>query len=190
MMSRAELAVADHGERRLLAMPPAQILPYLLERDLEDEVGERGKVVGQALDGEQAGEVLRQQAEHRRLVRLAQQVHALLDILRGRELYLEVFSEGRKIGGRVQQPVVEQLVEQQRVAGDELRRPARGADDARHALQRLGMLGEQREVGGAAGDRLDQVHAARQRGVGVGRSARRACQRRRQTLEAALGLGR
>ena len=51
------------------------------------------------------------------------------------------------------------------------------------------MLGEQREVGGAAGNRLDQVHAARQRRVRVGRGARRSRQRRRQALEAALGLG-
>jgi hypothetical protein len=47
-----------------------------------------------------------------------------------------------KIRRRVEQPVVEQLVEQQRVAGDERRRPARGADDARDALQRLRMLRE------------------------------------------------
>ena len=67
-------------------MPAAQILPDLLERDLQDEVGERGKVVGKALDGEQAGEVLRQQAKHRRLVRLAQQIHALLDVVRRRQL--------------------------------------------------------------------------------------------------------
>ena len=100
------------------------------------------------------------------------------------ELRAQALREAGEVGRRVEQAVVEQLVEQQRVAGDELRRPARGADDARHALERVGLLGEQREVGGAAGDRLEQVDAARERRLGVGRARRRARQRRHQRVEA------
>ena len=138
-----------------------------------------------------AGEVLRQQAEHRRLVHLAQHVHALLDVAAGRvQLRAQALRDQFQVKRRVEHPVVEQLVEQQRMAGDELRRPARRADDARHALERLGVLGEQREVGGAAGDRLDQVHAARKRRLRIRRRARGARQRRDQALEAALRLRR
>ncbi|MCD6044801.1 MAG: hypothetical protein K0R40_4404 [Burkholderiales bacterium] len=76
------------------------------------------------------------------------------------------------------------------MARDEARRPARGADDARHALERLRVLGEERQVGGAAGDRLDEVDAARERRFPVGRRGRRARERRDQAVEAPLRVRR
>ena len=100
-------------------------------------------MVGEPLDGQEPREVLGEQAKHLRLVQLAQQVHAplrvagRLDEARSREC-----RERAGIGRFVQQPVVEQLVEEERVARNELGRPAGGADDARYALERLRMLGE------------------------------------------------
>ncbi|MCD6044802.1 MAG: hypothetical protein K0R40_4405 [Burkholderiales bacterium] len=77
----AELAVADDGERRRIAPVLArQQPPRQLEDDLKDRVGQRGEVVGEALDGEQARQVLGEQAEHLRLVRLAQDVHLPLGV--------------------------------------------------------------------------------------------------------------
>ena len=76
----AELAVGDHREARLLAVARAQLRPAQLQRHAEHAVGERGQVVGELLHREQAGEVLRQQAEHLRLVLLAQHVHLPLGV--------------------------------------------------------------------------------------------------------------
>ena len=100
-------------------------------------------MVGEPLDRQEPREVLRQQPKHLRLVRFAQQVHAPLGVAsRVREARAQVRGEAREVGRRVEQAIVEQLVEQQRMARDELGRPARGADDPRHALQRVRMLGE------------------------------------------------
>ena len=91
-----------------------------------------------------------------------------------------------EVGRRIEHAVVQQLIQQQRMAGDELRRPARGADDARDALERLGMLGEEREVGGAAGDRLEQ-RRCRARASLPGRRAR--CRPRERRHHARRGGG-
>ena len=103
---------------------------------------------------------------------------------------MNIPGERIQIGCRSEQPVVEQLVEQQRVARDEARRPARGADDARHALERLRVLGEEREVGGAAGDRLDEIDAAQERRLAIGRRRGRARERRDEAVEAPLRVRR
>ena len=63
---------------------PRQHFPREVEDDFENRIGERGQMVGKALHREQAREVLRQQAEHLRLVRLAQDVHLPLGVPVGR----------------------------------------------------------------------------------------------------------
>src|SRR5260221_5641820 len=71
----AELAVADDRETRLLAVAHAQLRPAQLQRHLEHDVGEIGQIVGQPLDREQSREILREEAEDLRVMRLAQPVH-------------------------------------------------------------------------------------------------------------------
>ena len=187
----AQLAVADYREaRRAFEMPAAQLAPDLLQRDLQDQVGERGQVVGEPLDAEQSGQILREQPEHLRLVHLAQQVHAALGValVRG-EPGTQLSREGVELGRRVKQAIVEQLVEQQRMARHELGRPARGADDPRDALERLRILGQQGEVGGAARDRFDEIDAAGERRLRVGGGGGCLRERRHQRVEPAPGVG-
>ena len=93
-------------------------------------------------------------------------------------------AERGKIRRCVKHPVVEQLVEEQRMPGDELRRPARRADDPRHALECLRMLGEEREVGSTARDRLEECDAARERRLRIRRALRCLRQRRHDAIEA------
>src|SRR5207253_3533455 len=58
----AELAVGDDRETRLIrAMPARELAPGALDDELEHPVGERGKMVREPLDGEQARQVLRKQ---------------------------------------------------------------------------------------------------------------------------------
>ena len=188
----AQLAVADHRKaRRAFEMPAAQLAPDLLQRDREKQVRQRGQVVGEPLDAEQPGQILREQPEHLRLVHLAQQIHAALGValVRG-ELGTQLSREGVEVRRRVKQSIVEQLVEQQRVARHELGRPARGADDPRDALERMRILGQQGEVGGAARDRFDEIDAAGERGLRIGGGGACACERRHQHVEPAPGLGR
>jgi hypothetical protein len=74
-------------------------------------------------------------------VQLAQVVHLPLGVAGVRVmLFLKVFAEGIQFDRRVEHAVVEQLVEEQRMARDEPRCPARGADDARDAAERRRVL--------------------------------------------------
>ena len=165
----AELAVADHGEARRLAVPGPDLLPHVGNGHAQGDIGKQRQVVGEALDGEQARQVLRKQPEHLPLVLLPEQVHLPLGVALGAgERLAQARFEARPVGRRVEQAVVEQLVEQQRVARDEFRRPARGADHLGDALECLGVLGKEREVGGAARDRLDEIQPPRERRIRVG----------------------
>ena len=67
--------------RRGLQVFAAQILPHQLDRYFEHQVRQRGEVVGELLHRQQPGQVLGEEAEHLRLVRLAQQVHAPLGVV-------------------------------------------------------------------------------------------------------------
>ncbi len=116
---------------------------------------------------------------------VAQQVHAPLGIAGGLgEAAARRRGESAGIRRLVEQAIVEQLIEQQGMPGDELGRPARRADDARDPLERVGMLGEQREIGGAARDRLEQRDSSHERRVRIGRCLGRARERRHDPVEA------
>ena len=67
------------------------------------------------------------------------------------------------VGLHVDMAVVEQFVEQDRMACEVVRGPARGAHQVGHALECLRILLQQRQIGAAAADCLDQFEAASQR---------------------------
>ena len=60
------------------------------------------------------------------------------------------------------------------MAREVVRRPARARQDLGHLRERIGDLDEQREIGGAAADRLDEVEAAAERDVRGGAPLARA----------------
>jgi hypothetical protein len=74
------------------------------------------------------------------------------------------------------------------VARDVVGRPGRGAEDAGNALQRLRVLRKQREVGGAARHRLDEVDAARKRRAGIRGRRRGLRQQGHHALHAPLRI--
>ena len=64
----------------VVAVAVLELVPAQRQRFLDDDVGQFGQVVGKRLDGLQAGEVLRQQAEDLRVVHFAQDVHLALGV--------------------------------------------------------------------------------------------------------------
>ena len=129
-------------------------------------------MVGEPLDAERPGEVLGQQPEHLGVVGLAQDIHHAFGVtlvfgvtpVQG-QLGAQLAAKGRPVRFCLQQPCVEQLVEQYGVARQVVGRPARGREHGGDALECLRVLVEQGKVGGAPADRLDQGEAAFERGV-------------------------
>ncbi len=185
----AKLAIADHREGRLFAVPGEQFAPGQLDAAPDEDVGEFREVVGELLHGEQPGDVLCEEAEHLRMVRLAQHVHLLFGVgLEGVGLLGELLAEARPVGRHLQDARIEQFVEQDRVAQQVVGRPGRGAGDLRDLFERLRILQQQREIGGAAADRFEQVEHARQRLVRIGHRRRRLDDARHEGVEARPGL--
>ena len=181
----AELAVADDGKTRLVEVPAAQPGPAQLQRDLQHDVGEVREMIGEPLDGQRAGQILGEQPENLRVVRLAQRVHLPLGVARElRELPPQVPGEFAPVQRRMQKARVEQLVEQYRMPVEELGRPARGAHQGGKPFQGLGMLVEEGKIGGAPADGLDQVHAARERRIRIPASRRLLDHARHERVEA------
>ncbi len=109
----AELAVAHHREARRVPMALAQLAPDGDDGQLEHDVGELGQVVGEVLDRQQAGQILRQQAEHLRMVRFAHQVHLALGVRLDRvQAGGEAVAEGYPVGRCLQGARIKQFVEQ------------------------------------------------------------------------------
>jgi hypothetical protein len=95
----AQLAVGDDGEARRLASGACSSLRQTSSSvQVEHDVGQLGEVVGQLLHAQQAGQVLRQQAEHLGVVGLAHQVHLPLGV---RLVAIEVLS--RQLGAKAAQ---------------------------------------------------------------------------------------
>jgi hypothetical protein len=101
--------------------------PALVDRDLQDPVGELAEVVGDPLHAVQPLEVLHQQPEHLRVMGLARDVHPPLDVRLaierggGQRLAHPLLPGG--IVGDLEQLAVEQLVEQDRMPGQVVGRP-------------------------------------------------------------------
>ncbi len=154
----AQLAVGDHGEFRFRQMPVRQRQPDRLQRLRHQDIGQAGQVVGQLLDADGAFQVLCQQAQLLRMMQLAQHVELAFGVAGGgRQLRFAIGAEGRPVGRRGQRAIVQQFVEQQRMAGQVLGRPVAGAHHPDHPLERLRIFGQESQVGGAARDGLEKI---------------------------------
>src|SRR5206468_124289 len=70
----AQLSVTDDGEARDGSVR-ADLRPASRKRRVEDDVGERGQMIGEPLDGERATQILRQQTQRLRLLKMTQRIH-------------------------------------------------------------------------------------------------------------------
>ncbi len=178
-----ELAVADGGEARRLAVRSLRLAVGLLHGTPSEANGRLQRGLGQP--SQAIADLHQRQAGHRagcgnpqaRLADfLAQQVHRLLDIARIElgHARQELIAEGRAHGRRVERAGVEQLVEQHRMARQFLRDGRAGGDHGEQIAARGGGIAQQREVGAAAQHGGDDVQGA---GEGGGAPRRIALQR-------------
>ena len=70
----AQLAVADDGEPGRRVASPADLDPRGGERGFDDDVGQHRQMIGEALDGEESGEILGEEPEGLRVLEMAQHV--------------------------------------------------------------------------------------------------------------------
>ena len=147
-------------------MAVLQFAPAQVERGDHHDVGQFGEVVGKALDALQAGNVLRQQAEDLGVMGFAQDVHFAFGIagVLG-EMTVQLGAETCPVGGNFVEARVEHFVEQDRVLGQEVGRPARTADHFGDLGQGLRILLQEGEIGSAPADRGQEVEAALPGGV-------------------------
>ena len=118
-------------------------------------------MIGQALDREQAREILREQAERVRVLEMAKRVHLALRIAgMTRQQRRKFASPGIPIGLLEQDARVEELVQQHRMPGEIVRRPGRCARQLGEPRQHGRMLGQQRKVGAAPAHRFEEGQEA------------------------------
>ncbi len=183
----AELAVGDDRERRPLAVAPGQAGPHQVERGLHQQVGQRGELVGQFLHAPHAGQILRQQTEGLGVLEMAQFVHLTFDVAGMRGQAIAQFQTcARPVRWRHELAMVEQFVEQVRLAGQILRRPRAGGHETHELAQRLRVFLEQGQVGDAARDGLQQRQHPPQRVARVGQRRDHFDQRRQQPVQRLL----
>ena len=129
-------------------------------------------MIGQRFQREPASHVLCQQAQGLHLLEAAHDVHLRLGVAGGGvELGLELRSQLGPVGHAHQMLRGDQLVEQLRLPRDHLRSPGAGCQQPGQLPQRGRVFGEQRQIGGAAGDGLDQGSQAIERGFGLAECA-------------------
>lgn len=119
----AELPIRDDREARRLAMPLRKLPPDSLHGHVEHGVGELREPVAHVLDAQAPREIDQQNAEDFGLMRVAQQIHLMFGVLgslqaRGQRA-LELGPVERARDGFV----VEQFIEQLRMADQIARRP-------------------------------------------------------------------
>ncbi|SAI57532.1 Uncharacterised protein [Bordetella ansorpii] len=162
----AQLAVGDHGEARLRIGNPVDQRPQAPHRLGQQHVGQGGQLVGQAFHRQFAFQVLRQQLEAGLALHVAHQVHLAFDVgiaarqYAGVEVGRQLARQLREIQGLEQGAPIDQAVQQQRMLRQVLRGPGAGRHHAGHAGQGVGVFGQQRQIGAALRDGLDQVHQA------------------------------
>ena len=145
------------------------------------------------LDAQLAGQVDQQNAEHLGLVRVAQQVHLLFDAVGSVQTQAQRALEFGPVERTIHRFVVEQFVEQLRMANQVAGRPARPAQHRQHAVQRLRIFGQQRQIRAAPAHRFEQVEQTRHRIAAPfarlqrTRGLQRALRDDVETLPAALG---
>ena len=126
-------------------------------------------MIGEALDGQRAGEILREQPERLRVLEVAQRVHLPLGVARvAREQARELGAPRAPIGLRQQHARIEQLVEQDRLARQVVGRPLRCAHQLRESRQHRRMLDQEREIGAAPAHRLEELEQPLEHRLRVG----------------------
>ena len=163
----AELAVADRADVHRARLRPAaaqrhaelrgDLPPAELHRALDDELGDVGEAVAHLHERQQAGEVGHRDAKQRGALELAQRLDLLLGVVLAQLLHA-LGELAREVGARRQpreQPLVDQLIEQQRVRGDLRGEKITVTAQLDQARARRGVLAQQREVGRALAGRLD-----------------------------------
>ncbi|MDR8957294.1 hypothetical protein FEP76_05822 [Burkholderia multivorans] len=188
----AELAVRDHREFRHVAVTLRELRPDDFDRDVEHRVGELRQPVADVLDRQLPGQVDQQDPEYLRVLRMPQQVHLLFGAVGGGQARAQRVLERRPVERACNRFVVEQFVEQLRVADQIAAAPARRAEHRQHAVERGRIFGQQRQVDAAPADRLEQVEQAHDRVVAArGVDFRRRLERAlRDAVEALTALFR
>ena len=152
----AELAVADDGKART-GLAAAQMGPASCERRVEDGVGERGEMVRETLDSQRAAQILCQQAKCLCLLKMAERIHFAFGVLIVRRKEARQFVAPRlPIGLGEERACIEKLVQQNRMPRQIIGGPRRRPQQMRETRQQGRMFDEQREIGAAAADRLEQ----------------------------------
>jgi hypothetical protein len=80
---------------------------------------------------------------------------------------VQILAESLPVGGDIKDARIEQFVEQNRVPGQVVGGPRRAADQFGELHQRLRILLQQRQIGAAPADRIEEIEAALPGRVGV-----------------------
>ena len=132
----------------------------------DDELGDIGEPVAHLHQRQHARQIRHRHAKHRRTLELAQGLDLLLRILLAQLFHagIKIAREGGPLGQLRQQPLVNELIQQQRVGGDLGGEKIPVAAQLHQARARRAVLAQQREVRRALPDRLDdREHPAQHR---------------------------
>ena len=165
--------------------------PGEIQRLLNDQLGDVGEPVADLHDRQPAAQVGHRDAEDRRALELSQELHLVLGILGSGAGHPAAKLRGELLArrDRIDQTLVEQLIEQQRKRGDLLRQETGLRAEIDQPRERERVLVEQREVDRPAADPLQHVQHADQRG-GLGIPAGDPLQQLRQQRREPATAGR
>ena len=169
------------------AVPRDDLLPGEIERLLRQQFGQVRQPVADLHQRQAASEVRDGDAEHRRALELPQGLDLFLGIVGGavRHAIAQLDGQFGTRRRRVEQPLVEQFVEQQRKRRDLVRQELRMRAELEQPFARHRVLVEQREVNGAAADAFDHVQHASQRSLGIRGAGYGPQEARKQNLQSA-----
>ncbi len=163
------------------------LLPSELHRLTDDQLGDVGETIAHLHHGQAPGEIRKRHAKQRGALELPQRLDLVLGIRIGNVLepYPDLGSELLAARQLIENPLVHQLIEQQRKHDDLLGEELAARADLHQALQRRRILVEKREIGAAAADRFEYAQRPPQRRDRIGRVLERGQQSRHQDLQPA-----
>ena len=100
-----------------------------------------GQLVADFCDGKLTGDIASRHPQHLAVSETTQGLHGGFQIFRRVELFAEQGLQARLIGWCVQHAHIEQLIEQDRIAGNLLRYPRTGSKEVDKTGQRVGIVG-------------------------------------------------